>query len=173
MKQPDVALSCSHSSRRWAEKIARELEAEQFVVWFDSPSRREVPGQAWNQGLTEVIAAAHAVVFVIDDHPPDVWQQAEWSAALETSWQNPDQILVAILLGDAEVPSFLNGRQALRVRDPKTEWTEATRELVNLLRGDTPPSAALIVVAEQDPSRRAARQRSIDEAIRALEKERS
>jgi len=168
MNEPDVAVSCSHASRRWAEKIAGQLEAEQFVVWLDTTALK--PGEDWNLKITQAIGAARAVVLVIDDRPPDVWQRAQWSAALEASWNKPELQLVPILLGDAEIPSFLAGRQALRVRDPKNEWSEATRELVSLLRGNEARSEHLIVIAEEDRSKRATRLRYIDEATRAMEK---
>jgi len=125
--------------------------------------------QAAKPELERAIDAAPAIVIMIDaGHRPDVHQQMAWSAALEADWQDPGKKLIPLLLGEAEVPSFLAGRPALRVREPKTEWDHAVGELLGMLRGESEKAGSLLVFADEDPSKRATRLRDIEQAARTL-----
>lgn len=167
MNSIDVVVLYPPSARRWGEKLVRQLKAQQLSVWDDRTAL--APGDDWRAELEQAVDAAPAIVIMVTARQrPDRHQQAAWSVALQADWQDSGKKLVPLLMGDAEVPSFLAGRQALRVREPKTEWDHAVRELIGLLRGDAEKSDTLVVFANEDPAKRATRLGYIEQTARQI-----
>ena len=74
----------------------------------------------WQRKVEQAVKAAEVVVVLIDPkHESDRSQQFEWRVVLEAHWLDPSKRLIPLLLWDAELPSFLPSRQALRVRASK------------------------------------------------------
>ena len=59
--------------------------------------------------------------------------QREYMTALEHSWSDEGKILVPVLIGDAEPPSFLRHALALRVKGQKPEWARVARTIAKML----------------------------------------
>ena len=53
--------------------------------------------------------------------------------AVEASWEDPDKLLIPVILGSAEVPSFLQDRVALRVKSER-DWKGVAREISRAVR---------------------------------------
>jgi|SRR5712692_7515238 len=162
-----VFLSFSHQDRGLAEKLIEELHA-QGISTVSSTENLEM-GVDWQREIERAVKAADAVVVLVDSkHAPDRHQQFEWSAALEAEWEDPSKRLIPLLLRNAEVPSFLSNRPALKVQDPRKEWGRALEELVHVLKNEQPASGEFVSTEEEDPSKRRERLRYIEEAAQSL-----
>ena len=127
-------LSYSRRSRKHAEMLAKELQALNISVWVASKEIRE--GDSVEELIFKAIKDARLVAFLVDQHSPDVsssWVQREYVAALEHSWSDEGKILIPVLVGDAEPPSFLRHASALRVRGRQLDWLRAARTIARIL----------------------------------------
>lgn len=101
----------------------------------DSAADLEPGGGNWQEKISEKLTSSDALVFVIGpESERSPWLQREWSASVEESWANPDKPMIPILVGDAELPPFLQNRNAIRVASGE-QWEEAARSLVAALEG--------------------------------------
>jgi len=128
----DVFLSYSSKYRQHAEALAKELQALGASAWLDSKDL--VPGRPWEEEIRKAINDARLIAFLVEPSSPAEKVQQEYMAALEHSWSDNDKVLLPILIGDAEPPSFLRHVQALRVRERNPEWARTAKEIAKLLR---------------------------------------
>lgn len=166
-KIKDVFVSYSHQDRELAEKLVRELNAHQISTFCAAESLE--PGVNWQREIEQAIKTADAVVVLVSArHDPDPHQQFEWSTALETEWENPGKRLIPLLLRDAELPSFLSNRQALRIIDPRKDWKQAIEALLHALRDEPPEAEKLVSTDKEALSKRRDRLRYIEEMAHTL-----
>jgi len=127
-----VFVSHSHADRAIAEKLIQEL----LKRGVDATSYDSIPaGESWQATIDGFLKSADGVILLIGDkNDPSARQRQEWSAALEAKWEDPNKRLVAIILDDAQIPTFLSEYEALRLKRPKQGWTSVVDELINLLR---------------------------------------
>jgi hypothetical protein len=168
LKVKSVFISHARQDRRLIRKLIEELHGHRISTF---PSTEDLEaGPDWRrQEIEEAIKLADAVIVVVDPkHQPDDRQRFEWSAALEEAWKDPRKRLIPLLLGNAELPSFLSHRQGLRVRDPKKEWGRAVAELIRVLENNLTEPREFVSVEQEDPSKRSDRLREIEEAAQSL-----
>jgi hypothetical protein len=176
LKVKSVFISHARQDRRLIRKLIEELHGH-GISTFPSTEDLEAGPDWQQQEIEEAIKLSNAVIVLVDPkHQPDDRQRFEWSAALEEAWKDPRKRLIPLLLGNAELPSFLSHRQALRVRDPKKEWGRAVAELIRVLENNLTEPGEFVSVEQEDPSKRSDRLREIEEATQilktlALEKE--
>jgi hypothetical protein len=130
----DVFLSYSGRSRKHSEALAKELQALGVSVWVDREQIRA--GASWEEEISKAIRDARVVAFLVDPHSPagsSGWVQREYMAALEHSWSDENKVLVPVLVGNAEPPSFLRHASALRVRGQKSGWARAAKSIAKIL----------------------------------------
>ncbi len=168
LKVKSVFISHARQDRRLIRKLIEELHGHRIST-FPSTEALEA-GPDWRrQEIEEAIKSAGAVIVVVDPkHQPDDRQRFEWSAALGEAWKDPRKRLIPLLLGNAELPSFLSHRQGLRVRDPKKEWGRAVAELIRVLENNLTEPGEFVSVEQEDPSKWSDRLREIEEAAQSL-----
>jgi hypothetical protein len=126
-----VFVSHSQADRRIAEKLIHELRKHGVDARsYDSISA----GESWQATIGGLLKSADAVIFLFGaTNDPSAWQRREWSASLEAKWEDPNKLLIPMLLDDAQIPPFLSEYEALRLKRSKQGWSSAVNELVNLL----------------------------------------
>lgn len=164
----EVFISYSDRDRGLAEKLIKELNTHRIST--SSVDKSLKAGTDWQHEIKHAIKSADAAVILIGPgREPSAYQQLEWSTLLEAKWEDPNKRLIPVLFGDAELPSFLSDRQALRVKDPK-EWKKLAEKLVHFLKGDPTYSNRLVSfkVEKEDPSKRRDRLEYIEKTAQAL-----
>jgi len=127
----DVFLSYSSRYQKHAERLAKQLESIGSSVWLASKNLRD--GAPVEEEITRAIRDARAIVFLVGNTPPSSeWVQREYMMALEHSWSDEGKILLPVLIGDAEPPSFLRHVAALRVNGRNPDWARAAKEIARL-----------------------------------------
>ena len=164
-----VFISFSHSphERGLVEKLIKELHAHQISTC--STAENLAAGVNWQRDVEQAVKSADAVIILVDPkRAPDQRQQFEWRVALETQWEDPKKRLIPVLLGNAELPSFLSSRQALRVKAPKRDWGRAVEELVHVVNNELAEGGEFVSVEREDPAKRRERLRYIEEAAHSM-----
>ena len=153
-----VFISHSRQNSGAALRLCDLLVARGCQAWLDV---RELQGGSdWRQAVAEAIRSANGFVFLVG--PPgsaDQWQRFEWQKVAENEFYlDPDKPLVPIVIGDAELPGFLNIRQPLRIGETAVDFDAlADRVLASL------QNPAATVDAEKLAQGREARRRAIAE----------
>ena len=162
-----VFVSSSSQDRELAKQLTQKLNAHGIST--SSVAETLALGMDWQQEIEQAVKSADAVVVFIDPkHEPDRYQQFEWSTALEAEWENPDKRMIPLLMRNAEPPSFLLGKLALRVRNPKKEWGKAIEELIHVLKDEQTEEGKFLQVTEaEDPEKRRERLQYIEEVAQA------
>ncbi len=162
-----VFVSSSSQDRELAKQLTQKLQAHGIST--ASVSTTLALGMDWQQEIEQAVKSSDAIVVFIDPkHEPDRYQQFEWSTALEAEWENPDKRMIPLLMHDAEPPSFLSGKLALRVRNPKKEWEKAVEELICVLKNEqTAEGKFLQATKAEDPAKRRKRLQYIEEVAQA------
>ncbi|MGE0820484.1 MAG: toll/interleukin-1 receptor domain-containing protein [Candidatus Binatia bacterium] len=162
-----VFLSYSSQDHELAQKLNSELQAGGVAtITADQISES---GTEWQPRLEHAVREADAVIVVVSSKgDPDRAQQFEWRVALEETWEKPSKQLIPLLLRNAPLPSFLSGRQVLRIRDPKKEWRKAMTQLLHILQGEPLESDTLLSVEREASAKRRERLQYIEEAAEAL-----
>jgi hypothetical protein len=164
-----VFISFSHSphERGLVEKLIKELQAHQIPTCLTAENLAARAN--WQREVEQAVKSADAVIVLVDPkREPDKRQQFEWSVALETQWEDPEKRLIPVLLGDAELPSFLSSRQVLRVKDPKRDWGRAVEELVHVVNNELTEGGEFVSVEGEDPAKRRERLHYIEEAAQSM-----
>jgi hypothetical protein len=103
--RPKVFLSYARQDRRIAERLRASLERLGCTV--TDPTRLEAD-ESLGSRMEETVRDADRVVLLLGKHRRrDRLQESEWQAALEAKWEDADKRLIPVVLGDAEVPSFV------------------------------------------------------------------
>lgn len=103
--RPKVFLSYARQDRRIAERLRTSLERLGCTV--ADPTRFE-SDESFGSRMEEAVRSSDRVVLLLGKHRRrDPIQESEWQAALEAKWEDADKRMIPVLLGDAEVPSFV------------------------------------------------------------------
>lgn len=103
--RPKVFLSYAQQDRPVAERLRRSLERLGCIV--ADPIGFE-PGESFGYQVEEAVRSSDRVVLLLSKHRQrDPLQESEWQAALEAKWEDADKRIIPVVLGDAEVPSFV------------------------------------------------------------------
>lgn len=156
-----VFLSYSHHDEPSARQLSKALADRGIETWLagDEISTSDNVSELIGKRLR----TASMVVLLIGRHP-SAWVRYEWSQALLASWDR-DVAVVPVVLDDAEPPTFLRGREVLRVhRAVSSAWEDAAQRLPLSAVSSRRMSAA-------QAARLSARWAQISEAASALPRE--
>src|ERR1700733_7564794 len=113
----DVFLSSASvsTSAKQADVLANELRTLGIStsIYGEEIQARD----DWEQQIREGIKNARAVVFLVDPY----WLSSEISkiesmTALELSWSDEGKILLPVLIGDVDPPSFLRHIEGIKMQ---------------------------------------------------------
>lgn len=127
----DVYLSYSSRDEQHAEELAKELQALGISAWL--ASKNLVPGCDPEQAISSAIGNSRLIAFLVGSGASSEWVQWEYMEALGYSWSDKEKILVPVLIGNAEPPSFLRHSSALRVRPRNPGWARIAKQIAKLL----------------------------------------
>jgi hypothetical protein len=135
-----------------AADVAQRLTAELAVHDLELVAVNPSDGIRGPQTVHRAVAEADAVVFVVDEGSVrDTRLQMEWRVAVDQSWSRPDLVLIGVLVGDVEPPSFLRDRVTVRLSDGDGS-ASGVREILARLSGATSDEAARPEQAAQSRS---------------------
>jgi hypothetical protein len=126
----DVYVSYSSKDKQHAEELAKELQALGVTVWLD---KELAPGSDFKRAISEAISNARLIAFLVEPSASQEKVQWEYMEALGNSWSDQEKILVPILIGNAEPPSFLRTSSALKVRPRNPDWAGIAKQIAQLL----------------------------------------
>jgi tetratricopeptide (TPR) repeat protein len=133
----NVFLSCPPGDRDLNERLSDVLREHGLFP------REPQPGADWRTEITD----APIVVLAIS---PEAWSsdrcRSEWSAALESSWDDNRKILFPILIDSAAPPPFLLGTRYWSASSlDDTDLVEAVLQLVTLVdEGREPANVSMV-----------------------------
>lgn len=127
----DIFISYASEDRDRVRSLVQALESEGWSVFWD----REIPpGRSWDDVIQEALGDARCVVVVWTRHSVESrWVRIEAMEGLE------GDILVPVVLDDAEIPIAFRRAQAADLRDPSRANPEFDRFLgaVHRMMGST------------------------------------
>ena len=110
----DVFLSHGSPDKPWVRTLVAELEDRGLAVFLDEQDLQ--PGQNWVLGLSEALRNSRAFVLVLSRHTLErPWVEREWTSYLAE--HGPRQIIVPVILEQANLPTFLTPIQAIYALD--------------------------------------------------------
>lgn len=128
----NIFISYASDTKPWAEELTKALESQGIEPWVDFKDLQ--PGQRWREELERAIAAAEwFVILVASKSRATPWQEAEWSAALASSWADREKKLLPVVFGEGDPPPFLRNWVSLRI-DPEREASTWTSHVLGTLR---------------------------------------
>jgi hypothetical protein len=137
MPQFDVFLSHCSVDKPWVIKLKDDLLRYGVSVWLDKDEIR--PGDLWVKVLEEGLLNSRAVALVVSPEAIDSgWVEEEYYRALTLAKnkQTPLQI-IPVILRDAELPGFLEGRNWVDFRE-ESAYSQGVWKLVWGITGDKP-----------------------------------
>jgi hypothetical protein len=144
----DVFLSSASASAsvKQAGILANELRTLGISTWI--ADHEILAGDDWEQRIRHGIKNARAVVFLVDQ----LWLSSEVSklesmTALELSWSDEDKILLPVLIGHVDPPSFLRHIQGIKVQAQKPDWPRVAKEIAKILDAGPKAKPRTVVVA--------------------------
>src|SRR6266567_8952428 len=156
----NVFISYASDTKPLAEELTRALESQGIEPWVDFKDLQ--PGQRWREELERAIDAAQWFVILVGSKSRATpWQEAEWSAALASSWADREKKLLPVVFGEGDPPPFLRNWVSLRI-DPEREASTWTRHVLGALRN-------LRNEVVQDPQGREERHERLNEVRKAAE----
>jgi tetratricopeptide (TPR) repeat protein len=143
-----IYLSTTQGLGELATRFEAGLKEFGHVSWRPGSSSRSK--KPVSRQIEDRMRRSDAVVFLIGkDAEATAWTSHEWSSALEVSWADPANRLVSVLVGGATAPSFLKGRQAVRLQDPVSGFNRALKRLSTIL--ETPQPEQKQPIAPRSP----------------------
>ena len=135
----NVFISYASDTKPLAEELTKALESQGIEPWVDFKDLQ--PGQRWREELERAIDAAQTFVILVGSNSRGTpWQEAEWTAALASSWADREKKVLPVVFGEGEAPPFLRNWVSLRI-DPEREastWTRHVLGALSNLRSETP-----------------------------------
>ena len=167
----DIFISHSPTGAPTAKKLADALRAHGVSSWLDG--EHVTAGVEWRSTIRKALDDSRAIVFLIDPtSEPGSRVRDEWSEALEAAWEEPTKRLIPLLIGDAEAPSFLKDRHALRIGRISSAVEHAAQDVIEALRNDAHPLGAVDPAArEQGKAEWRRRLNEIEVAAKHLRRE--
>jgi TIR domain-containing protein len=125
---PDVFISYPRQATKDAATLAGALRDKGVTAWTASDSLA-TGDTDWKSEIYQALDSANAVVFlVLPQTTPSAWMQEEYMKALESYWSGKTRLLVPLLVGTAEPPSFLRDWQSVSIRK-ESDWTRAANQI--------------------------------------------
>ncbi len=127
-KSKSVFVSFSRRDEAAARSLIDELRRHEFSV-SDGVGDFKADAE-WQQAVEKAIRSADAVIVILGGKAePTKYQELEWSVILESHWADSKKLLIPVLLGDADLPSFLASFQPLHLPDATGGWTPVIQAL--------------------------------------------
>jgi hypothetical protein len=159
----DVFVSFARADKDVAHTLAKSLRDRGLSTWLDDDLR---PGEEWDSKLRSVLNKSRLCLVLISDkasaHSP--WVSREWTLIQDTAWRRPDLSVCPVILGDADIPTFLRQWQVLRGSRENARLEKAADDVVEMLRRG--PSQPTKEPSKRDLSETAARFSEITQTLR-------
>ena len=128
-----VFISHSRVNSSAAFRLCEELRKRDVETWLDV--RDLDPGAEWEQAVDAAIRNAAGFVFVIGPPGPgDRWQTFEWQEIVKYEYYlDPSKPLMPVLIGNPDLPGFLNNRQTLILADTPESFEQVANLIVRAL----------------------------------------
>jgi hypothetical protein len=129
--KPDIFISHSSKDKVVAAGLATDLNFVGVDVWLDQ----------WElqigQSLTDEIAKAmdvsrYIAILITENYNKSVWTKTEYKKALSREQKEGRTVMLPLLLGEAEVPDFLEDKIYL---DLRTEYPSGITRLSAMVHG--------------------------------------
>ncbi len=119
-----VFLSYAPDTEPLAKALLSKLEQEEFSVWTRFKDLQ--PGEKWRDILKQAMQGAKYLLLFVGPHSRLTRQlEGEWQIMLEEIWDDPDKILLPVLINSAEGPAFSREWVPVKVNpEEDTNWTE-------------------------------------------------
>jgi hypothetical protein len=131
----DVFISYPQEAQADASKLAATLNQKGLSAWTAGDNLSD-NNRDWKTEVENALKSAVAIVFLVyPKREPSYWLQHEYMNALESYWSGSAKILVPVLIGNVEPPSFLRQWQSLKVHD-KSDWDRAASQLAKWIEED-------------------------------------
>jgi TIR domain len=146
--KPDIFLSHSFKDRKVAADLADDLNFCSTDVWLDQ----------WElqigQSLTDEIAKAmdasrYIAILITGNYNKSVWTKAEYKKALSREQREGRTVMLPLLLGEAELPDFLEERIYV---DLRTDYFSGLTRIAGMVHGLSEFRIAR-AIADQSPKR--------------------
>jgi len=141
-----IFISYTSRGRANAERLRSALKDEGIETWVDRDFIE--PGESWESALQSRLREASAVVFLIGpDGQVSEQQRSEATVVFRSEWEEQPKLpLIPVVIGNPELPPFLQEIQAIRVDDVRQGWPEAATRIKQALSGarsavSKPPSS--------------------------------
>jgi hypothetical protein len=136
---PDVFISYSTDSKKWAEKLAHSLREEGLETWTDFENLN--PGERWFDQVQEALDLANSYVIVVGPRAVLAdWQDRECQGALERTWSDPGKRIIPVLIGDTTPPAFLMTWGAIKLEPGRGE-SLAIKKAARTIKDTAAPEA--------------------------------
>jgi hypothetical protein len=113
---PDIFLSHSSKDRKVAADLADDLNFCCIDVWLDQWELQI--GQSLTEGLAKAMDSSRYIAIVITgNYNKSVWTKAEYRKALSREQREGRTVMLPLLLGEAELPDFLEDRIYVDLRN--------------------------------------------------------
>jgi len=131
----DVFISYPQEAQADASKLAATLNQKGLSAWTAGDNLSD-NSRDWKIEVENALKSAVAIVFLVyPKREPSYWLQHEYMNALESYWSGSAKILVPVLIGNVEPPSFLRQWQSLKVHE-KSDWDRAASQLAKWIQTD-------------------------------------
>jgi hypothetical protein len=120
-----IFISYSSDARPWAKRLSESLESKGVSIWTDLKSPK--PGQILAEEIQGALDDAKCFVIVVGPkNRIGRWQDLELQVALQRTWADSKKRIIPVLIGDAELPSFLKNWVPVRLQpgEPESSWID-------------------------------------------------
>lgn len=114
-----VFLSHNHRTAVPIDRLSAKLAAAGIELVDDGAVK---PGEDWAAAIEREVKGADALVLVVEPGAAqDPRLRREWQSAIDECWSTPDKPVIPVLLGDTQLPGFLQDRQGVTVAN-EDDW---------------------------------------------------
>ena len=108
-----VFLSHNHRTEVPIDRLSAKLAAAGIALVDDGAIQ---PGEDWAAAIEREVKGADALVLVVEPGAAqDPRLRREWQSAIDECWSTPDKPVIPVLLGETQLPGFLQDRQGVTV----------------------------------------------------------
>jgi len=111
MREFDLAISFAGEDRQLARKLAKRLQADGLLVFYDDDQQAELLGEHLLEYLISVYKerASYCVVLISAAYVRKRWTRHEWRAAQERAFEQQEAAyILPVRLDDAALPGLLS-----------------------------------------------------------------
>ena len=129
--KPDIFLSHSYRDRIVAADLACDLNFCSTDVWLDQWELQI--GQSLTDEIAKAMAASRYIAILITgNYNKSVWTKAEYKKALSREQREGQTVMLPLLLGEAELPDFLEDRIYV---DLRTDYFSGLLRIAGMVHG--------------------------------------